>query len=182
MAGRNSVVIDKTKKHKVISDPHLAHANIIKYCNRPFDSVEEHDWTIINRWNSAVAPEDQVYCLGDMAFGRGSKEMLEEYLPMLNGEIHLIKGNHDHETAQWYMDRGVYRVYSGEFLWYTPGVLLSHRPCPTWRPNINIHGHTHNLMHTGPSDIYVNVSADVINFTPVDLDELIEKVRNGRPS
>ncbi|MFA5559354.1 MAG: metallophosphoesterase [Methanofastidiosum sp.] len=166
-------------RNLVISDPHLAHENIIKYCNRPFKNADEMDEVIITNWNDEVADEDTVYMLGDFAFGRGSKEKLKLYLPQLKGRIILIRGNHDHETVGWYKRYGVADVHGGEVWKYEPYVLLSHRPYPTKHPWMNIHGHTHNLMHIHPSGVYVNVSVEAIGYKPIDLDELIERVRKG---
>ena len=49
------------------SDYHFSHANIIKYCDRPFESVEEMNEAIIKRHNERVKPEDTVFFLGDNA-------------------------------------------------------------------------------------------------------------------
>jgi calcineurin-like phosphoesterase family protein len=165
----------------VVSDLHLAHTNIINYCNRPFRDTDEMDETIIKNWNAVATDEDIVYMLGDFAFGRGSKEKLKLYLPRLKGQIILIRGNHDHETVGWYKRYGVKEVHGGEG-WvysYPRRILFSHRPYPTKAPWINIHGHTHNLMHIHPSGVYVNVSVEAIGYKPINLDELVEKVRRG---
>lgn len=53
----------------LISDLHLDHKNIIKYCNRPFSSVEEMNGAIIDNWNEVVKESDFVYLVGDLAFG-----------------------------------------------------------------------------------------------------------------
>lgn len=54
---------------------------------------------------------------------------------------------------------------------------MSHRPYPTKKPMINIHGHIHNLMHITEEGVYYNVSVENINYTPVDLDELIRSLK-----
>ena len=46
------------------ADFHLGHKNIIRYCNRPFDTVEEMNRTIIERLNSLVKTNDILYFLG----------------------------------------------------------------------------------------------------------------------
>jgi calcineurin-like phosphoesterase family protein len=47
------------------SDPHFWHNNVIKYCMRPYTTVEEMNEDMVNKWNEVVAPEDEVYNLGD---------------------------------------------------------------------------------------------------------------------
>lgn len=37
------------------SDHHFSHANIIRYCNRPFASAEEMNQELIRRWNQTVS-------------------------------------------------------------------------------------------------------------------------------
>lgn len=75
------------------SDSHFGHANIIKFCNRPFTTVEEMDETLIKNWNERVQPDDIVFHLGDFAWGGSG--VWNTILDRLNGHIHLILGNHD---------------------------------------------------------------------------------------
>jgi calcineurin-like phosphoesterase family protein len=43
------------------ADFHFGHSNIIRYCNRPFRSVEEMDQTILDRLNASVKANDILY-------------------------------------------------------------------------------------------------------------------------
>jgi len=75
------------------ADQHFGHANIIKHCGRPFDSVEQMDRFMLAQWNAHVTEEDIVYILGDMFFRNNAPA--EEILKALQGKKHLIVGNHD---------------------------------------------------------------------------------------
>lgn len=84
---------EDAKKIFFTSDTHFRHENIIKYCARPFSSVEEHDEELIRRWNEAVPEDGIVFHLGDVAFG--NNKQVNEILERLNGTIYLVVGNHD---------------------------------------------------------------------------------------
>ena len=51
------------------SDFHLGHRNIIRYCSRPFASVEEMDAAILANLNKLVGADDVLYFLGDFCLG-----------------------------------------------------------------------------------------------------------------
>ena len=74
------------------ADLHFGHENIIKFCNRPFDTVEAMNKALINNWNQAVGHDDEIYILGDFTSDNGKAK---RFLPYLNGKKYMIAGNHD---------------------------------------------------------------------------------------
>lgn len=77
-----------------IADMHFGHKNVIRYDNRPFDSIEEMDKAMITLWNETVGDNDVVYILGDFSWYKEEKTAF--ILGCLKGHKVLIKGNHDH--------------------------------------------------------------------------------------
>ena len=75
------------------SDLHFGHDREFIWGPRGFASSEEHDKTIVANWNSVVSPEDIVYVLGDLMLGDNVKGT--ECINQLNGNIYVIRGNHD---------------------------------------------------------------------------------------
>ncbi|MCQ2975524.1 MAG: hypothetical protein MJ211_12050 [Bacteroidales bacterium] len=157
-----------------ISDLHNMDQNIITYEHRPFNNVESMRDTIINNWNSKVNDNDSVFLLGDI----GNLEILN----FLKGKISIILGNHDNkeQILSLYPKIEVfpYPILKG-FLW------LSHEPIMSLYPEcpyLNIHGHLHRfnfgLLDRKWSDgnRYFNVSVEQINYTPISIDEIAEKL------
>ena len=109
------------------SDTHFGHTNIIKYCNRPFSSVEEMDRELISRWNAAVKKDDTVYFVGDFAFA--SEERIQSLISSLNGYKIGILGNHDKSLAKM-KELGFNETHSQLILEFDKGqkVLVHHYP------------------------------------------------------
>ena len=85
-------------------DQHFRHANIIKYCNRPFTHADEMDEALIEAWNKVVKLNDIVYHLGDFTLsGRSDAERL---FWRLNGNIHMLFNpwHHDRRWLQGWSD------------------------------------------------------------------------------
>lgn len=76
------------------ADTHFGHANIIKYCKRPFCNVFEMNETTIDNWNRVVKPPDTIYILGDVAM-KMSISHIRNIITRLNGKKHVIIGDHD---------------------------------------------------------------------------------------
>src|SRR5271166_5248346 len=74
------------------SDHHFGHKNIITYCNRPFDSVDEMNEALVVAWNNLVKLDDTVYYVGDFSL---KPALMEQFAPRLHGKKILIAGNHD---------------------------------------------------------------------------------------
>ena len=76
------------------SDLHFGHENILRFDNRPFSTTDEMDAELIRRWNAKVDRGDLVYVLGDMIWKSKNDEAFR-IIQSLNGQIILIRGNHD---------------------------------------------------------------------------------------
>lgn len=93
MSWTKPIKIDSSKQRVFFtSDLHFGHNNIMRFCNRPFKSIEEMDEALIQKWNSVVSKNDLVFDLGDFAFAPNWR--WKEILGRLNGHHYLILGNH----------------------------------------------------------------------------------------
>ena len=160
-----------------IADTHFGHEQILKYEDRPFTSVDHMGTVLIENWNNAVADEDEVWHLGDVALV--PKLQIIKILAQLKGHKRLVCGNHDKRiTNTWWLNHGF------EYVQKYPGMvdlgyaLLSHVPIPNTR-KLNIHGHMHANKHRtmppGKSNLYSCVSVEQTGFRPVDLMELLNR-------
>ena len=123
------------RKIYLISDTHFNHVNIIKYCNRPFNNVEEMNKILIKNWNNTVRDRDIVYFLGDFVLSKNKGTVMKKYDELLNGEIIFIKGNHDKKGKKFeIIEYGDYKF------------MLIHNPDSSYIFNFDdwvIHGHHH---------------------------------------
>lgn len=163
------------------SDTHYFHANIIRYSNRPFSSVQEMNEKMIENYNAVVKPNDIVYHLGDFSFGK-----LDETIKIasrLNGKKHLITGNHDHKHREQksFIDNFVWVKDYHELRHDNTKIVLCHYPFESWNTSghgsIHLHGHSHsNLGHNNKKRMDVGV--DCHDYAPISLEEIIEVMKN----
>jgi calcineurin-like phosphoesterase family protein len=167
-----------------ISDPHFDHTNIIRYCDRPFETTTEMNTTIWRNWNEYIHPDDLVVFVGDMAFGRGSRKP-KWWIEQLNGRMIYLKGSHDHgvrptaqlpSTVQFVADAIIVRVMGER-------IYVVHEPnnIPSDWNGWAIHGHVHNNRpHFDIKKKRFNVSVEVMGYKPrslyyfLDLMEIID--------
>jgi len=163
-----------------ISDTHFGHANILKFVNydgdkvRPeFDSVQDMDETMIERWNSVVKPGDKVYHLGDVAF---FEPAYHKAMERLNGKKRLILGNHDKFRMKDYL---IYFEKVQESWQPVRNILFTHRPIfmggMEGFEKFNVHGHVHRTRNQ-LSPQHLNISIEMTNYTPIHWDEICTKL------
>ena len=167
-----------------ISDLHFSHEKIIKFCNRPYKTIEEMDEDIINKWNSIVTPNYVVRILGDIALPK-SKDDVEKAIKLvkrLNGKKSLIIGNHDTELLEEERFRQLFSSIKHYDKVTDNGrnVILSHYPIEEWdgfyKGYIHLYGHIHNNnVNLKKLDNRYNVSLEVLDYKPKTLDEIISE-------
>lgn len=161
-------------KRWIWSDLHLRHERIIQYCNRPFNTVEDMDKTMLDNWRNMVKNDDIIFNLGDVIWG--NKAIAQSIIKDMPGRKILIMGNHDRgHSIAWFRDVGFDEIYPFPII-YKEWFILSHEYIflNNKMPYINIHGHIHEKSLDSKS--YINVSVDKTNFAPVDFDELMDKI------
>jgi calcineurin-like phosphoesterase family protein len=165
----------------VISDTHFFHSRILTFKRddgspvRSFASVEHMHEVMVERWNAVVKPGDMVYHLGDVSWVYG--DALTHLMSRLNGSKRLLVGNHDQLKGTGLMDSfqkvDLWRVFGEE------GFFCSHFPTlHTSFPRscvLNVHGHIHHQPQPLPE--YLNVSVEAIDYTPVPMDVILDRVK-----
>src|SRR4051812_18040788 len=123
------------------SDTHFGDHRVLNIRPRPFSSVAEMNEALIKRWNSRIKPSDEIWHLGDFAFGA---KVAQEMLPRLNGRKHLVTGNIDGQRLRG-LDWASVHAYAELTLEGTM-LVLCHYPFRTWnamhRGSGNLHGHS----------------------------------------
>jgi len=156
------------------SDHHFGHRGIIDFESRPFQSVEEMDPYMIERWNAVVKQEDKVFHLGDFSFW--NRERTRDIVSQLNGYKHLILGNHDRGRSRtWWLDVGFDEVSEHPMI-YQQFFFLTHEPMYMNRhmPFVNVHGHIHGQKYEGKS--YFNVSVEHWDYQPISFEQIRDSV------
>ncbi len=171
-------------KYWFTADLHMGHKNIIKYCGRPFKSLDHMNKTLIRKWNSRVREGDIVFNVGDFCFknssgkrGEGIKVSASYWEKRLNGKIVHIQGNHDKNNSTKTIIQRLVIGYGGK------RINLVHRPdFADGNYSINFTGHVHQKWQIkrrrrigeGFTDC-INVGTDVWNFMPVTFEEIMKR-------
>lgn len=182
----------------VTSDHHFGHARISELAGRPFNSVDEMDAEMVDRWNALVAPDDVVLHLGDLALG--PIEHSVALTTRLNGRRFLVPGNHDRVSPATQSKRAIERfrpLYEDAGWTVLPEILdgtrrgtrllashypytgdttgierhSSHRPVDAGIPLL--HGHTHDRAFGPHGSHEFHVGVDAFDFAPIQF-ELID--------
>lgn len=162
------------------SDMHFNHVNIIKYCNRPFNNIQEMNIALVEGWNQTVEPDDMVFILGDICRPR-HYQTVTWWLRQLNGQKVILKGNHDRGLYYAYLELDniiltakYMKLNTEAFDFY-----LVHDPveAPIWWSDWVIHGHIHDKRPLVTLDTnLINVSVDVTGFVPISLSDIIRQM------
>ena len=165
------------------ADTHYGHKNIIEYCKRPYKTLEEMNAKLVQKHNERVKEGDVVFHLGDFCFrnssggkeGEGALNRAQHYLKQLNGNIIVIKGNHDKNNLMKTIINHCVIEIGGE------KIFLVHNPDDyDGGYKINLVGHIHEawkirkIGHT----ILVNVGVDVWKYMPINIQEIMKAVED----
>ena len=167
------------------SDTHFDDEFAIQYFGRPFQSVDEMNAAMVERWNTVVTNEDVVYHLGD--FTPKGLDHLTKWSDQLHGSIKILPGNMDRHWLKDFVAGERVQVLpplvSLEFseLGTTGGpqvIVLCHYSMQVWERSNHgswhLFGHTHGkLKGIGKS---FDVGVDCTDFVPLSLDQVAEKM------
>jgi calcineurin-like phosphoesterase family protein len=178
------------EKIYLISDAHWGHENIIRYCGRPFANAAEMTEKMIANWNSVVDEKTTVISLGDMFVGC-ELDLIDEVIPQLKYKKWIyVRGNHCSSARlkkiAAYPNIEIkdihYQNYGGLFF------LFCHFPMTHEEflqmvnidnsEVVSVFGHVHDKVpFWNRWEHSFNVSADVIDYTPISISKLFRMVR-----
>ena len=187
------------RKTLFIADCHFCHENVIRFDNRPYSSVEEMNYCLIDNWNKAVDQKDTVYILGDFIW-KTSKNWLD-IIGYLKGKKVLIRGNHDPRVMPDEINKHFVEITDyKEIVENGQRIIMSHYPIPFYKGDYKenvwmFYGHVHRTReyeylkqirneikklkeYDGkPIGNFVNVGCMMpwMNYTPRTFEEIINE-------
>ena len=149
----------------IISDLHLTHKNIIKYCNRPYEMTDEgitQMKEVLLSMYDALPENCIIWNLGDLIDTKATHSLgeLQEITRRMKGpngdrKLYLVLGNHDNchtktmGRISYYLQGGFDKVYDTPVI-IDDKFIMSHEPV-YMSPNsnfINLYGHLHDKCIT----------------------------------
>lgn len=161
------------------ADTHFGHGNILRYDDRPFKHIHEHDKILVANWNEAVGPKDEVWHLGDISW-HGHKRTAE-ILYALNGKIHLIRGNHDQVVDKPAVKDRFESIHDLHMLktqvkGKKQAIVLCHYGMRVWNKSHHGAWHLYGHSHCGlsPHGMSFDVGTCCHGYRPISLNEVAE--------
>lgn len=182
---KNVVKINDSSKIYFTSDLHFNHANIIKYCGRPYASKEEMTEALIHNWNETIYPDDSIYILGDFMWASSWNTVLGQ----LNGRKVLILGNHDRKDFRdSYLDHFDEIHEQLTLLIDNKIVYLNHFPFSCFPAgHIQLFGHVHLSTSKNEGSDFVrcqnllpnqyDVGVDLNGYMPISWNFVSERIQ-----
>lgn len=158
----------------ITSDTHFGRYNAAK--RRGFESTDDMDQSMIDKWNSKVGETDIVWHLGNFGWDLISTE---NALMQLNGNINLIMSEFDLGLKEIYDIQGV-NTFQGYYVLETKGCVLSHWPMVNWpaknhaSPSMHLHGNNKEYKSDLNKENRFNVNCDLWSLEPISLESLKE--------
>lgn len=170
------------------SDNHYFHKNILKYTDRPFQTIEEMTESFIEWNNKNVLNTDVVWNLGDFSFG--STEQTLEVLRRLKGEHHLILGNHCKNISKnrdLFIGNNLFHSIQREkdLRIGSDQIYMHHHPVLAWENShygrMHLFGHIHGSYEMKGKSVDVGIDSPWITgkkeYRPFHLDEILEYMK-----
>ena len=175
----------KTKQKQIwfTSDTHFGHKNIIRFAERPFQDVEEMDAMLIKNWNEVVDYQDDVYHLGD--FSLTDPARTGQIIDQLNGNIHLIKGNHEKSVLKkasikdkfcWVKDYYELKVDDDDARGGQQLIVLLHYAMRVWNKSHHgswqLYGHSHGSLDDDYHSLNFDRGVDSHSYYPISYNDV----------
>lgn len=187
-----------------ISDLHLGNGGILHWAHRPFKDVQEMNAGLIERWNSVVKDTDTVIHLGDFGSFKYAKKLKGNIIYIVGNHDHKIWKKFPLASNRLYMNIEGHRCVIQHYPFYYKGINDIVDPFHDHDSSLDeamdnrvydfvISGHIHNNYYEEPredgrgfrkvgrcwSGVSLNLSCEMINYTPISID-VVKNLLNER--